>query len=291
MVGRALDREVERDLEPQLARAGDQAVEIVDRPQLGIDGGVAARLPADRPWAARVALRRLEGVVPPLAVRLADRVDRREVDDVEAEAGELGQHLLDALEPAPRARKELVPGPEAGERAVGVDLERANEPGRLGPVALGRREGGRDVELEHLQQRSALLELALEVGLPGLDLPAQLVAPRLEPVDPGLDRELPPPAAVHVKGAGPAVGLFLDLPHLDLVPLRGARRAVADRGAEQLVAVAEDRCPDLDLVADGALDRVAAAVELRPDVLDLDAGWLRLGNGHRVRSAFSAGRA
>ena len=48
---------------------------------------------ADRPWAADVARRGPLGVVPALAVRSSDRVDRRQVDDVEAELGELGDDL------------------------------------------------------------------------------------------------------------------------------------------------------------------------------------------------------
>src|SRR5581483_10911470 len=53
--------------------------------RVGVDRRVAALLAADRPRAADVAgLGRL-GVVPALAVRLPDRVDRGEVDDVEAE--------------------------------------------------------------------------------------------------------------------------------------------------------------------------------------------------------------
>ena len=63
-------------------------------------------------------------VVAALAVRRPDRVDRRQVDDVEAELGELRQHLLDALEPSPRAREELVPGAEPRPQALDVGLER-----------------------------------------------------------------------------------------------------------------------------------------------------------------------
>jgi hypothetical protein len=43
------------------------------------------------------------------------------------------------------------------------------------------------------------------------------------------------------------------------------------------VPVPEDRRPDLDLVAERALHGIAAAVDLGPHVLDLDAGWSVLG--------------
>ena len=49
---------------------------------------------------ALAALGRL-GVVPALAVRVADRVDRREVEDVEAELGEARQQLADPGEATP----------------------------------------------------------------------------------------------------------------------------------------------------------------------------------------------
>ena len=74
-----------------------------------------------------VAGLRDERVVAALPVRGADRVHRRQVDDVEAELGELRQHPADTLEAAPAAREELVPGAEAGALALDVDLERLVE--------------------------------------------------------------------------------------------------------------------------------------------------------------------
>ena len=52
MIGRALDREVERDLQPVLARRRDEAAEIVERAELGMDRVVAALVAADRIRAA-----------------------------------------------------------------------------------------------------------------------------------------------------------------------------------------------------------------------------------------------
>ena len=63
-------------------------------------------------------------VVRALAVGHADRVDRRQVEDVEAEVGQGRQLGLDALQPAPRAGEQLVPGAEAGPLGVDVELER-----------------------------------------------------------------------------------------------------------------------------------------------------------------------
>ena len=124
VVGRALDREVERDRDAELGRAGGQAGELPLVSELGVQRGVPAGLAADRPRAAGIRAARGRRVVAALAVRLADRVHGGQVEHVEAELGELRQHLLDAREAAPRAREELVPGAER--RALGVDgdLER-----------------------------------------------------------------------------------------------------------------------------------------------------------------------
>src|SRR5437763_15273947 len=79
----------------------------------------------------------LERVVPPLAMGTTDRMDGREVDDVESELGELRELFRDALEAAPGAREELVPAAEARPLAVDVQLERHDR--RLGAALLFRR--------------------------------------------------------------------------------------------------------------------------------------------------------
>src|SRR5688572_4712650 len=114
VVGRALDREVDADLTADLPAAGHHPLELLDRPELRADGLVTAVVRTDRPRAAGIALRRHERVVLPLAVRAADRMDRRQVDDIEPKLCELRQNALDALEPAPRAGEELVPRAECG---------------------------------------------------------------------------------------------------------------------------------------------------------------------------------
>jgi hypothetical protein len=207
-------------------------------------------------------------------------MDGRQVDDVEAELGELGQHPLDAREPAPRARKQLVPGAEAGALAIDVHLERPCERRRLGAVGVLPGEALLDGERRDAVQERPLRELAGQVLLPRVDLPRDLVPPGREPVDPGLDGELPPTALVHLEGTRPAV--VPQRLERRLAPPPRARTAVADRRAEQLVAVAEDRRRHVDAVADGRLDRVAPAVDLRRHVLDQDPPgcFLRLRRGH-----------
>ncbi len=78
MIGRALDREVDRDLEAVVARGGDERGEILERPELGMDRVVAAVRRADRIGAADVVRLGGQRVVGALAVGRADRVDRRE---------------------------------------------------------------------------------------------------------------------------------------------------------------------------------------------------------------------
>src|SRR5207244_2183794 len=83
MIRRALDREVEADLDLELPRAPHKALEVLKRAELRMNRRVAALLGADRPGAPRIVGTGLERVVPALPARVPDRMDRRQVDDVE----------------------------------------------------------------------------------------------------------------------------------------------------------------------------------------------------------------
>src|SRR5438067_13798852 len=84
---------------------------------------------ADGPGASDVVGRRLERVVLSLARGAADRMDRRQVDDVEAQLFDVGVHPRGIAERAVaprrsgRAREELVPGAEDGALALGEDAQ------------------------------------------------------------------------------------------------------------------------------------------------------------------------
>ena len=54
VVGRRLEGDVERDLEPVARRRGDEAVEVVERAELRVDAGVAALGARRSPRAARI---------------------------------------------------------------------------------------------------------------------------------------------------------------------------------------------------------------------------------------------
>src|SRR5262249_44683302 len=132
---------------------------VLDRAEVGMDRGVATLLRADRPRASGIALLGRQRVVAALAAAAADRMDRRQVDDVEAELRELREHPLDAGEAAEPAREELVPRAEAPELAVDLDGVQL-APRRAVAVGRGRRERGLDVELRDAEQLLALGELA-----------------------------------------------------------------------------------------------------------------------------------
>ncbi len=103
VVRRGLQGQVERDLHALLAGRRDEVVEVLERAQLRVDRVVPALVGADRPGRSDVLGAGHQRVVPALAVDLADRVDRRQVDHVEAELGDLRQ-------PAGRVLERAVPG-------------------------------------------------------------------------------------------------------------------------------------------------------------------------------------
>ena len=279
VIGRALDGEVERDLELVLPRVLHQPLELLDRAEARIDRVVTAQLAADRPRAAGIVRPCLQRVVAALAAGAADRVDRRQVEHVEAELRELRQQRAHALEAAPRARKELVPRAEARELTVDVDAVRRR---RRRVRTVSGRSGERLLEREGVpaEQHRAFRQLAGQILLSRVHLAAELLLERGDAVDPGVDAELPAAGAVDLEGAAPLV--VAESHQRRLAPPRRARRLRADGRAEHVVAVAEDPRGHLDPVADRPLHRIPPAVDLRLDPLDLDPrrGLARLREGH-----------
>ena len=280
-----------------------------------MDRLVAAALVADRPGRAGIVGAGGQGVVATLAVGVADRVDRREVEHVEAELGQPRKLGFHAAQAAPGSREELVPGAELGQRAVDLDRKRRVDAdravpgldaleggeqlraerhvvlGRLGHVLVGQRgDGVLDQRLIRLglgfacrggEELDAFRELAGELMLLRGDLALELVAPGAEHVGPGLDRVFPRSLLVDVEAALPAhaAEVGVDAHHLGLAPVAGLRRLVADDRAQDVVAVAEDVGLDFDRVPDDALGGIPAVVDRRRRVLDHDplgaAAWFR----------------
>src|SRR5262249_36065231 len=129
MVGRALDREVEGDLEAVLGGRPLQPAEVLDRPQRRMDGIVPALGRPDRIRAAEVARLRPQAVVTAFAITGADRVNGRKVEDVKPHVPDRRQHSDYIVEAAVMvwvisrgARKQLVPAGKA--RLWALDFER-----------------------------------------------------------------------------------------------------------------------------------------------------------------------
>ena len=207
-----LQRQVERDLHAEVGRLLHEGGEVLLGAEVRVDGVVTAVGRADRPRRADVVRAGGQRVVGALAVRRPDRVDRRQVDDVEAHRGHRGQPLGGGLEGAGAqdavrvlrgalgAGEELVPAAE--QRALAVDPERhpvargdvvaqrllaqggehvgrvgRGEPGRHRPGGVAQR--GRGVDQRPPTGRRA------RRGRP-LEHPGALLEHQLD-VDPGLD--------------------------------------------------------------------------------------------------------
>ena len=100
MIRRALERNVERDFQPVLARPRHEMAKILDGPELWMDRRMAAFHGTDGPRTAHVVRRGLERIVGTLAALTADGVDRRQVEHVEAHALDIGQAFFTIAERA-----------------------------------------------------------------------------------------------------------------------------------------------------------------------------------------------
>ena len=133
VVGGALEGQVESDFQAEASGTLDEAVEVGEVTELGMDGVVATLGGADAVGRTRIAGGGLQGVVLALAVRRADWVDRGQVDDVEAHAGDARQFVggareragdpraVGALEGTRGAWEDLVPRARQGLRAGHVE--------------------------------------------------------------------------------------------------------------------------------------------------------------------------
>ena len=132
MVRRALEGEVERDLEPEpLGFARGSVAKSSSVPSSACTLLWPPSGAADRPRRAGIRRRGLQAVVAALAVTAADRMNRRQIHDVEAHLGDVREAARRRRERAVarrrlgrRAREELVPRAEARERPLDDDLER-----------------------------------------------------------------------------------------------------------------------------------------------------------------------
>ena len=93
VVGRTLQSEVQRHFHAVVTGCGDEIVEILDGAQLRVYRVVSTLVAANRPGRADILGCGGHAVVAALAVHLADRMDGRKVDHVEAHFGDARQRL------------------------------------------------------------------------------------------------------------------------------------------------------------------------------------------------------
>ncbi len=234
---------------------------------------------------------------------VADRVDRGQIDDIEAQRREARQRLLGVLEGAVtggigggRTGEELVPGGEPRRAAIGADREHAfgpREPVGLAVrdherVELGRKPRGdpRPLLRRRIREDCGVVGEAPVIGtprvrlglthllgafqqlggdvVPRVRLLLQLAPPGGEPVHPPLDRELPLADPIERNRGVPAI-ILEGVGHRDgsRPPLPGRQDQCA--GGERVVTIREDVGTDPKLIAHEALDRVASRVHRRRD--------------------------
>ena len=284
----------------------NQARENPPACQLRMDGVVAALgcSRSHRGCRDRLRLRR-HRVVAALAVGCADRMDRREVENVEAHRRDVGQPR-DAIPNVPcwpgdralAARHHLVPGAVARPRPV--DHERKQLRARqVGPLWLSAMRGlqfvrqaaarlsrsadrsrscrrmtrrGRSAGLRLGQQRRAFERIEGDVGA-GLLLQLETVSPGREFVGPGLDGIVIAARLVRHEASAPAVVAVLR--HRRAAPFAVVLAPPDQRGGDDIMAVAVDVGPHFDAFAGDPLDGIAAAVDQRIDVLDMESASRR----------------
>ena len=241
MVGRALHGEVERDFHVVLLAGSDEGAEIFQRAQFRMDGVVAAFGRADRIGAAGIAFLGRHRIVAALAIGLADRVDRREIDHVEPhrrdvrQAGDaIPERAVPARNLALAAGHHFVPGAVPRPRPVGHQRKqlRARQVGAR--LAFGHR-----VLQFRDQQRRGFAGLQIVFALPDDD--------RLRPRRPPACALVSRPAPSRASRVKSAAGLLLQLeavppgrefvgPGLDGIDI-AARRVRHERSAPAVVAV------------------------------------------------------
>ena len=153
VVGRAIDREVERDLQATLLDLGDEPVEILERSEFRRDILVPAAVDSLKTIADRVRHTGLaglagRGIVAPLAVRFADRVDRRKINHIKPHR--FG--VIDAAEAIAEGRARI--GLALGRARKKFIPRRKGRPFTVHPHGMKRlgRRGNRAIGVDHHQR-------------------------------------------------------------------------------------------------------------------------------------------
>ena len=307
MVGRALQRDIERDVDAELPCCGHEPPEIVQRPQRRMDRLVPALFGADRPRAARIVGGRHERVIAALALDASDWMDRRKIQNVEAQrrdARQQGFAVGERAVPAPgrtaRARKHLVPAGKARAFRLDDDRERRFERGRRatirmrlhqqrelvaerqlaagGKLAIGRQHA-RDLAQALrcscggalrgvLHQRRPGLQRQRNIGLVRGTAPDEVVAPGQERVDPRRDLVFVAAELGHDESGAPAI--VAERSHRRLEPVASAGAAVPEQAAQLVMTVGKYVGFDHHRLARRAFDREPPVIDPRLHVFDDD---------------------
>jgi hypothetical protein len=115
--------------------------------------------------------------------------------------------------------------------------------------------------------------------LPRVEALAEVAAKGAVAIGPGFDRVLPAPEPIGLERAEPAIHVEVVGKRRDVILAR-AHRPIEDVGRDQVVAVLEDVHPDIDHLAEQALDGVATAIKLRGKTFDDETGELFCGRVH-----------
>ncbi|MNF30617.1 hypothetical protein D3C84_113620 [compost metagenome] len=125
-----LNGEVEGDFQTVIGGGSDQSTEVLASAELRVNGFVAALLATDGIRAAGIIGAGGQGIVAPLAMGAANRVDRREIEYVEAHVLNHWQTRVHIVKSAmtvgivgDRARKQFVPTGKFGQFAFDVYRE------------------------------------------------------------------------------------------------------------------------------------------------------------------------
>ena len=302
VIGRRLERDVERDLEALPARRRDEPLEVLDRAEPRLDGGVSSLVRSDRPRTAGFPRLRRQRIIASFAGAPADRMNRRQVQHVESHRRDVRQARGRFVERraarrvgARRSREHLVPRAIARALAFHGHAQRPFVSGR-GAAVRGPRHRLHELFAERLgdafllwtvggervrragedpiaagraaDHRRAFEQLARDV-LSRAELLRERLPPALESIDPPFDRVLVVHERVDAERRRPAV--VAERRHRRLAPAILACTAREQRGREHVVAVGEDVRFDLDAFPDGALDWKPSAVDLRRHPFDHDA--------------------
>src|SRR5262245_55524853 len=128
MIRRALKLDVQGDFDVKFLSFRYEKLEIRQRSQLCMNGLVAAFFRADGPGATDIVGAGRERIILPFAKCVADRVNRRKIEDIETHSSDVGQTVYTVAQCAVRPRrtregtgKQLVPSAKARFGALDVD--------------------------------------------------------------------------------------------------------------------------------------------------------------------------